>query len=158
MTGDHANAGRVPLSKTGASGGEADRPSTARPASAAATGKKKRTVRRKTAREAPPPWGAPSRPASAAERRSVLSPSAKANAATDGAAQERALVDQLTRALRALEERVGTVSAEELREQVSAAAKAAATASKLTGMGGRSSAALAAKVNKNLEALERICH
>jgi hypothetical protein len=30
------------------------------------------------------------------------------------------------------------------------------TASKLTGMGGRSSVALAAKVNKDLEALERI--
>ena len=50
------------------------------------------------------------------------------------------------------------MSADELREQVSAAAAAAATASKLTGMGGRSSAALAVKVNKDLEALERICH
>ena len=57
-----------------------------------------------------------------------------------------------------LEERVSTMSADELREQVSAAAAAAATASKLTGMGGRSSAALAVKVNQDLEALERICH
>jgi hypothetical protein len=145
--GDHANAGRVPLSKTGSEGA---RPASARPAS----GRKK--LRKKKAGPPPPPWGAPARPLSAAARRSVLSPSAKANAASDGAAQEKALVDQLTRALSTLEERVATMSPDELRESVSAASKAAATASKLTGMGGRSSVALAAKVNKDLEALERI--
>jgi len=46
---------------------------------------------------------------------------------------------------------------DELREQVSAAARAAATASKLTDMGGRSSATLAATVDADLRALERIC-
>ena len=100
--GDHANAGRVPLSKTG---GEGARPASARPSSAGGGTKKKRIVRKKKAREPPPPWGAAARPKTAAERRSVLSPSAKANAAADGAAQEKALVDQLTRALSTLEAR-----------------------------------------------------
>jgi hypothetical protein len=49
------------------------------------------------------------------------------------------------------------MDAGELREQVSAAARAAATASKLTGMGGRSTTGLAAKVTADMQALERIC-
>lgn len=154
--GDHANAGRVPLSK-------AVVPNVgARPASAGAApvAKKKKVLKKKKAvpREAPPPWGAPQRPKSAAERRSVLSPSAKGNADTDGSAQNKALVAQLTKALSTLEGRVASLGAEDLREQVALAARAAATASKLSSLGGRTSSALAQKVNQDLQALERICH
>ena len=155
--GDHASAGRVPL-KSRPSSATRTRPTSASSAGAAgAAPKKKKLVKKKKIRDPPPPWGAPARPKSAMERRAVLSPSAKVNA-LDGSAQEKALVDQLTRALSTLEERVTTMTPAELREQVAAAAKAAATASKLTSMGGKTSTALAAKVNKDLEALDRICH
>jgi len=166
--GDHANSTRVPQSMTA----EGSRPASARPASAAGTGtstaigtKKKLKKRRKvTFKEPQPVWGAPARPKSAMARSSVLgsSYSSRGNTASGGGGgggggQEKQLVDQLTRALSTLEERLSTMDADELREHVAAAARAATTASKLTGMGGRSSASLAAKVTQDLQALERIC-
>ena len=70
---------------------------------------------------------------------------------------EKALVGQLTRALNSLEGRVGNMSADELREQVAAAARAAQTAAKVAASpSGKSSKQMLAKVRADLRALEEI--
>ena len=75
---------------------------------------------------------------------------------TDG--DERALVGRLTRALHSLEGKVSSgASADELREQVAAAARAAQTAAKVAASpSGTSSKQMLAKVKADLKALEEI--
>jgi len=112
---------------------------------------------------------AAARPASARPiggRQTKMSPWAKRPASTlrdrsnlkdlDGT-DEKALVGQLTRALNSLEGRVGNMSADELREQVAAAARAAQTAAKVAASpSGKSSKQMLAKVRADLRALEEI--
>jgi hypothetical protein len=104
----------------------------------------------------PPPWGstlgAMQKSPGDARRDAVLATRTNAMAPKD----EKALVHQLTRALNTLEDRISTMNADELREQVSAAARAAATASKLSTMQGRANKKLTAKVTEDLAALEKI--
>ena len=71
---------------------------------------------------------------------------------------ERALVGRLTRALHSLEGKVSSgASADELREQVAAAARAAQTAAKVAASpSGTSSKQMLAKVKADLKALEEI--
>jgi hypothetical protein len=93
------------------------------------------------------PWA--KRPASTLRDRSNLKDA-------DGS-DEKALVGQLTRALNSLEGRVGNMSADELREQVAAAARAAQTAAKVAASpSGKSSKQMLAKVRADLRALEEI--
>ena len=75
-----------------------------------------------------------------------------------GEGDERALVGRLTRALHSLEGKVSSgMSADELREQVAAAARAAQTAAKVAASpSGRSSKQMLAKVKADLKALEEI--
>ena len=166
--GEHATAARVPTSigdnlefaaGVGASAlGRKERASAAfaRPMSAPAGGKKKRTVVKKKASLPPPPLGstlgAMQKSPGDARRDAVLATRTNAMAPKD----EKALVHQLTRALNTLEDRISTMNADELREQVSAAARAAATASKLSTMQGRANKKLTAKVTEDLAALEKI--
>ena len=75
-----------------------------------------------------------------------------------GDGDERALVGRLTRELHSLEGKVSSgMSADELREQVAAAARAAQTAAKVAASpSGRSSKQMLAKVKADLKALEEI--
>lgn len=107
------------------------------------------------------PWA--KRPPSAAtlrDRSNLLLGDEGADVEVDDAGEgdERALVGRLTRALHSLEGKVSSgMSADELREQVAAAARAAQTAAKVAASpSGRSSKQMLAKVKADLKALEEI--
>ena len=132
--GDHAATAKldIPASPT------REGPAAARPASARPIGGRQTKMS---------PWA--KRPASTLRDRSNLKDA-------DGT-DEKALVGQLTRALNSLEGRVGNMSADELREQVAAAARAAQTAAKVAASpSGKSSKQMLAKVRADLRALEEI--
>jgi hypothetical protein len=132
--GDHAATAKLDILASPTREG----PAAARPASARPIGGRQTKMS---------PWA--KRPASTLRDRSNLKDA-------DGS-DEKALVGQLTRALNSLEGRVGNMSADELREQVAAAARAAQTAAKVAASpSGKSSKQMLAKVRADLRALEEI--
>ena len=132
--GDHAATAKLDILASPTREG----PAAARPASARPIGGRQTKMS---------PWA--KRPASTLRDRSNLKD-------LDGT-DEKALVGQLTRALNSLEGRVGNMSADELREQVAAAARAAQTAAKVAASpSGKSSKQMLAKVRADLRALEEI--
>ena len=132
--GDHAATAKLDILASPTREG----PAAARPASARPIGGRQTKMS---------PWA--KRPASTLRDRSNLKDA-------DGT-DEKALVGQLTRALNSLEGRVGNMSADELREQVAAAARAAQTAAKVAASpSGKSSKQMLAKVRADLRALEEI--
>ena len=72
--------------------------------------------------------------------------------------EEKAIVRQLTRALRALEGEVAGAAPEELRRRVAAAERASAEAEDRDGAPSAPSERALAKVRRDLEALRRMCH
>ncbi len=90
------------------------------------------------------------------DRGAAASAAAKAKAAK--VSEEKAIVRQLTRALRALEGEVAGAAPEELRRRVAAAERASAEAEDRDGAPSAPSERALAKVRRDLEALRRMCH
>ena len=131
----------------------AARPASALPRSPFAKAARPASVKRDARRSEP--WTAPKLGRSKAE--AVLATKTNTVATREKASTEKMLVNQLTKALRALEDRVAGMSADELRRHVAMAARAADTASTLTETDGRASSRMIAKVREDLRALEEMC-
>lgn len=134
----------------------AARPASALPRSPFAKAARPSSVRARRDSRRSDPWTAPKLGRSKAE--AVLATSTNTAATRKEESTEKMLVNQLTKALRALEDRVAGMSADELRRHVAMAARAADTASKLTETDGRASSRMIAKVREDLRALDEMCH